>query len=193
MFEEKFVQSNTNEGKDHEERENLKMTRRGFLKLAGSIGIGVALGANSTKLEKFFTQKEIENDVFEEVEDNFWLSVIETISRQKGEEITPQDVRAYLITKFFDIPQGWTSGLSTQQEITADGITEQKRFYPQLDKLIATHFTNKTVEIGDSVTGTVFSTDFRDFRDISNVLESFREKVEKLDSGRELGIKIYCQ
>ncbi len=166
-----------------------KITRRGFLKMAAIFGAGVAVGKNVNAIEEFITK---ENNWTKDVENDFWLSVIENVSRQIGEEITPQDVRAHLITKLFNIPQGWTSGLSTQQEIKIDGTVEQKRMYPKLDQLIATHFTNKTVAVAKTSDGEpVISTDFRDFKDIGNILKSFKKEVAQLDVGKEFGMKIY--
>jgi len=187
---EKKQAETTNEGEKTTEKDlQTQMTRRGFLKMAAIFGAGIAVGKNADVIENFITR---ENNGRKDVEDNFWFSVIETVSRQTDEEITPQDIRAHLITKLFNIPQGWTSGLSTQHEIKSDGTIKQERMYPKLDQLIATYFTNKTVVVTELDNGEpVISTDFRDFRDIGNILESFKEEVEQLDAGEELGMKIY--
>ncbi len=145
------------------------------------------------KIASIFSRQKIDqNELVEIAQQDFWFLVLEDISRQTGEEITPKDVRAYLITKLFHIPQGWTSGLSTRKEIGIDNKIEQKRLYPKLDKLIATYFTNNTAILTHINDGEpVVSTDFRDFPGIDDTLELFKKEVEQLDSGKEIGMKIY--
>lgn len=186
----------TQENNDVEEKDSdVQMTRRGFLKLAARVGasltVGCGIGYAAREIVDNLNNVDIDSKKFKKVEDDFWLTIIEDISRQTDEELTPQDIRAHFITKLFGIPQGWTSGLSTEQENKSDENIEQKRLHPKLDQLIATYFTNKTVAVTELEGQTVISTDFRDFRDIDNTLEVFREEVEKMDSGRELGMKIY--
>ncbi len=178
MFEDGFIkmrQDKNREVPDNEEIENT-LTQNGFEKIASI----------------FSKQKIDQNDFVEIAQQDFWLSILEDISRQTDEEITPKDVRAHLITKLFNIPQGWTSGLSTKKEIGVDGKIEQKRLHPELDKLIATYFTNNTAiltQINDEEP--VVSTDFRDFPGIDDALELFKKEIEQLDSGKEIGMKIY--
>ena len=169
----------------------IKLGRRNFLKMLAVLSADVAISKSVGGKTLTSLTERIENSSMEEVESNFWLSIIESISRQPGEKISPREVRAYIITKLFNIPQGQTSGISTE---VGSYPGEQKRLYPELDKLVATYFTNKTVVVVKYKTGEpIISTDFRDFPNIGNALEEFKNEVNQLDidSGKKLGIKIY--
>lgn len=199
MAELDFIKKAEEKIKETKPLENL--TRRGFLKVASLLTVGgVVFGAEEAIAGKVNFGKEvrrnkkIENSWAQEVEDNFWLSIIESVSRQTGEQITPNEIRGYIITKLFNIPQGQTSGLATKKESLEYGGIGQERVYPELDKLLATHFTNRAIlRERFRKGGPVISTDFRDFPNIRNTLKLFKQQVDELDvsAGRELGLNIY--
>ncbi len=185
------------ERKNQQEEIDTGITRRGFLKLmaihAGMYAVGYHIGKEIKMFQEEENTPDTWTDAPQEVEDQFWLSIIEHVSRKDGQDLIPQDVRAYLITKLFNIPQGWTSGIATEKVVQPDGTVEQKRTAPELDKLVATYFTNKTVTVGETDDGQpIISTDFRDFPDIEQTLASFKEQVSQLppDRGGALGMEI---
>ncbi len=205
MFENTFIQpdsdnkrDNTQENKDVEKKDsNAQMTRRGFLKMATIFSAGVVIGHKADIVKETVTSisnkitGQVENSFAKDVEDDFWLSVIETVSRQKGEKITPQDIRAHLITKLFNIPQGWTSGLNTRRVKKIDGTLEQERLTPELDRLVAEYFTNRSVIMDETFAGPLVSFDIRDFKNAGENIENFGKEVKQLENGSEMGLKIY--
>ncbi len=201
MFEKQPTQPPIPEQKKKEKKKELlgrQIARRGFAKIAELISESWSLSREAlTRVTRATSNKEVSGTLFDDVrelEDAFWLSIIEHVSRKDGQDLTPQDVRAHLITKLFNIPQGWTSGIATEEVVQPDGTVEQKRTAPELDKLVATHFTNRTVTVGEIDDGQpIISTDFRDFPDIEQTLASFKEQVSQLPSerGGELGVEIY--
>ena len=175
--------------KEPENKElGLRITRRGFLKLAALAGIGYLAGDTLGKC--IFRKGENNSQKFEELSEEFWHNVIEDVSRKTGEKITPEEIRADLIIKALRIPQGWTSGLRTENKINSVGSLETIRTAPELDRLIAEYFSN-TVKVIDTDNDSITSSDPRDFNDIKRKLEEFKQKVETLNVGREVGLQVH--
>jgi len=135
--------------------------------------------------------KKRDNSEFSKMPENFWYQVIEKVSRKTGETPTPKEIRANLTTKLLRIPQGWTSGLDTQNIQRENRKIEAVRQNIKLDKLLAKYFTNNTIKMEDTPAGPATSSDPRDFNNIEDHLEEFKNEVKKLETGQEKGMQIY--
>ncbi len=177
---------NTEKNKKEKEKsdDDFIMTRRSFIKTMTVAGAGCLMPELVGKDAEF-------KDDPEELSEFFWQSIIEKISRNIGEEPSPQEIRSYLITKILHIPQGRTSGLWTKNKENANNEKETIRIEPELDKMIAENFTNITIKMFDTEHGPITSSDPRDFNDVEEKLEEFRLGSEDLKVGKEKALQVY--
>ena len=99
-----------------------------------------------------------------------------------GKGITPEDVRAEIITRITQIPVAPTSGISLRER---EGKTE--RSDPAFDRLMAEYFTNDTIIIKTiNRIGHITSEDPRDFSQVEKKLEEFHQRLQTEVKDREM-------